>query len=104
MCLENICIRPAACHLERQHILARSSGTFYKCTSNLNNFKLLVVSYNHHDLVLLWCNHCHSRPHTAAPDKPITGNVLMNRLTAPIDKMRDAVRFHGQVAAPAGTE
>jgi hypothetical protein len=30
-------------------------------------------------------------PHTIAPDKPITGNVVMNRLTAPIDKLRDAV-------------
>jgi hypothetical protein len=42
------------------------------------------------------------RPHTAAPDKPITGNIIMNRLTAPIDKMRDAARFAGVAGAPAG--
>jgi hypothetical protein len=44
------------------------------------------------------------RPHTAAPDKPITGNIVMNRLTAPIDKMRDAVRFAGEAGAPAGPQ
>jgi hypothetical protein len=42
------------------------------------------------------------RPHTAAPDKPITGNIVMNRLTAPIDKLRDMARFAGQAEAPSG--
>ncbi|KAI8471730.1 MAG: hypothetical protein J3K34DRAFT_416083 [Monoraphidium minutum] len=31
-----------------------------------------------------------TRPDTLAPDKPVTGNVVADRLTAPLDKMRDA--------------
>lgn len=30
-----------------------------------------------------------TRPHTMAPDKPGTGNVIVDRLTAPIDRIRD---------------
>lgn len=30
-------------------------------------------------------------PHTMAPDKPVTGNVLADRMTAPLDKVRDRV-------------
>jgi hypothetical protein len=32
-----------------------------------------------------------TRPHTLAPDKPVTGNVAANRMTAPLDKARDAL-------------
>ncbi|KAI8471728.1 MAG: hypothetical protein J3K34DRAFT_467927 [Monoraphidium minutum] len=34
--------------------------------------------------------HVPTRPHTMAPDKPVTGNVVADRVTAPLDKMRDA--------------
>eukprot|EP00877_Chromochloris_zofingiensis_P011922 jgi/Chrzof1/6984/Cz02g06160.t1 len=36
-----------------------------------------------------------TRPHPNAPDKPIEGNVILNKLTAPVDRLRDQVRFHG---------
>eukprot|EP00882_Tetradesmus_deserticola_P020208 GHRQ01021787.1.p3 GENE.GHRQ01021787.1~~GHRQ01021787.1.p3 ORF type:complete len:147 (-),score=71.17 GHRQ01021787.1:860-1300(-) len=46
-----------------------------------------------------------TRPHAWAPDKPRTGNVVTNTLTAPLDKLRDAAR-HGMGTAhnnaPAG--
>ncbi|GBF97560.1 hypothetical protein Rsub_10161 [Raphidocelis subcapitata] len=32
-----------------------------------------------------------TRPHTMAPDKPRTGNVIADRVTAPLDKARDAL-------------
>eukprot|EP00878_Enallax_costatus_P005548 GHUV01005821.1.p1 GENE.GHUV01005821.1~~GHUV01005821.1.p1 ORF type:complete len:201 (+),score=65.78 GHUV01005821.1:574-1176(+) len=43
-----------------------------------------------------------TRPHPAAPDKPITGNIIGNTLTAPIDKIRDMARFGGTTEEPAG--
>ncbi|WIA33375.1 hypothetical protein OEZ86_006512 [Tetradesmus obliquus] len=49
--------------------------------------------------------HVPTRPHPWAPDKPMTGNIITNTLTAPLDKLRDAVR-HGMGPAhsnaPAG--
>ncbi|KAF6261271.1 hypothetical protein COO60DRAFT_1699953 [Scenedesmus sp. NREL 46B-D3] len=49
--------------------------------------------------------HVPTRPHAWAPDKPSTGNIITNTLTAPLDKLRDAVR-HGMGPAhnnaPAG--
>lgn len=36
---------------------------------------------------------CCRRPHSWAPDKPITGNIVGNKVTAPLDHLRDAARW-----------
>eukprot|EP00775_Hariotina_reticulata_P013511 gene13511-13636_t len=43
-----------------------------------------------------------TRPHPGAPDKPVTGNIIGNTLTAPVDKLRDMARFGHSVDAPSG--
>jgi hypothetical protein len=42
-----------------------------------------------------------ARPHTMAPDKPATGNVVMNMATAPLDKLRDIVERWGMDPIPS---
>jgi len=42
-----------------------------------------------------------TRPHTMAPDKPATGNVVMNMATATLDKLRDIVGRWGMESIPS---
>jgi hypothetical protein len=40
--------------------------------------------------LLCCCIVVNCRPHILAPNKPATGNVVVDRLTAPLDKLRDS--------------
>lgn len=71
------------------------------------NLPELAAQYNPEELKELGAKfekakeHLPTRPHVLPPNKPETGNVLADAGTAPIDALRDQVRFGGETP-PSG--